>query len=147
MCIRDRIYTLDNGMKIFLIEDHELPLINVSARIRSGWHHEPAGKAGLGDIFGQVQREGGTSKMTGDEIDDFLESRAASIETGVGGDVASAGMNCLSEDFDEVFGLFSDILREPVFAEDKIELAKVQLNATIARRNDNVGSIVGRWSR
>ena len=40
----------------------------------------------MGGIFGQVQREGGTASMTGDEMDDFLEARAAFVETGMGGD-------------------------------------------------------------
>ena len=44
----------------------------------------------------------------------------------MGGDSGSAGMNCLKENFDEVFALFADVLRKPAFAEDKLELAKVQ---------------------
>ena len=54
------VYEL-NGMKVFLIEDHELPLIRVSAFIRTGSNYEPAEKTGLGGIFGQAQREGGTT--------------------------------------------------------------------------------------
>jgi len=137
-------YKLKNGMTVFLIEDHELPLIRVTARVRSGSNYEPAEKTGLGDIFGQAHREGGTSSMTGDEIDDFLEARAAFIETGMGGDVGTASMNCLTDDFSEVFSLFKDVLLDPVFDEAKIELAKRQVKTGIARRNDNVGSIVGR---
>jgi predicted Zn-dependent peptidase len=138
------VYDLDNGMKIFLIEDHELPLISVSARIRTGSNYEPADKTGLGDIFGQTLREGGTESMSGDEIDEFLEARAAFIETGMSGDQGSASMNCLEEDFDDVFELFGEILRNPVFDQSKIDLAKRQTRAGIARRNDQVGAIVGR---
>jgi predicted Zn-dependent peptidase len=141
---KPEVYDLDNGMKIFLLEDHELPLINVTARIRTGSNYEPAEKVSLGDIFGQVQREGGTGSMTGDEMDDFLEARAAYIETGVGGDVASASMNCLKDDFNGVFGVFNDVLRDPVFEEDKIDLAKVQISTGIARRNDQISEITGR---
>jgi predicted Zn-dependent peptidase len=138
------VYDLDNGLRVFLLEDPELPLISVRALVRTGSNHEPAGQVGLGEIFGQVQREGGTDSRTGDEIDEFLEARAAFVETGMGGDVGSASMNCLAEDFAEVFEVFVDVLRHPAFAEDKIELARVQMNAEIARRNDNVGGIVGR---
>jgi len=138
------VYDLDNGLRVFLIEDRELPLISVSALIRTGANHEPADKVGLGEIFGQVQREGGTGRMTGDEIDEYLEARAASVETEMGGDVGSAAMSCLSEDFDDVLAVFADVLRDPAFAEDKIELARLQLNTGIARRNDNVRGIVGR---
>jgi predicted Zn-dependent peptidase len=141
------VYTLGNGLTVFLMEDHELPLISLRARIRTGSNYMPADREGLGSIFGQVQREGGTTSMTGDEIDDFLEARAAFVETGMGGDAGNASMNCLKEHFDDVFAVFIDVLRQPAFAEDKIELAKIQLNTSIARRNDNVSGIIGREFR
>ena len=65
-------FTLENGIVVYLLEDHELPLISVIARIRTGSNHMPGDREGMGSVFGQVQREGGTTSMTGDEIDDFL---------------------------------------------------------------------------
>jgi predicted Zn-dependent peptidase len=141
---RPEVIDLDNGLKIFLIEDHELPLIEATARIRTGSIWEPAEKTGLARIMGSVQRTGGTSSMTGDEIDDFLEARAASVETNVSTSVGFASMDCLADDFDDVFEVFLEILRSPQFSEDKIELAKVQANTGIARRNDDVGGITSR---
>ena len=44
--------TLANGMKLFLLEDHELPLISISARIRTGSVYEPSDKIGLASITG-----------------------------------------------------------------------------------------------
>ncbi|NIM01767.1 MAG: hypothetical protein GTN89_13275 [Acidobacteria bacterium] len=141
---RPTVHRLANGLQLFLIEDHELPLISVSGRIRTGSNYEPAGKAGLADFVGQVMREGGTSKMDGDAMDDYLESRAAFVETGMRGDFGSASMNCLTEDFDDVLGVFADVLRNPAFAEDKLELAKQQAKTGIARRNDDIAGIAGR---
>ncbi len=141
---KPQIYTLPNGMKIFLMEDHELPLIQVRARIRTGSHFEPADKAGLASLMGTVQRSGGTSRQTGDEIDDFLAARAATVETGIGGDAGFASMDCLKQDFDDVFKVFSEILRTPAFAQEKLDLAKVSANTGIARRNDEVGAIASR---
>ncbi len=137
-------FSLKNGMTVFLMEDRELPLVTVTARIRTGAYWEPADKVGLAGIAGQVMRTGGTTSMSGDSIDDFLNARAASIETSIGDNVGFASMNCLKEDFDAVFKVFVDVLRNPTFAEEKIEVAKVQANAGIARRNDNVGGITGR---
>src|SRR3982074_3563430 len=68
---------LSNGMVIFLQEDHELPLIDGTTRIRGGSHKEPASKVGLTDIYGEVWRTGGTKTQTGDQLDDVLEVRAA----------------------------------------------------------------------
>lgn len=141
---KPQVRRLDNGMTVFLIEDHELPLVRVSMRVRTGSYYEPADRAGLGALCGQLLREGGTSSMSGDEIDEYLAARAAVIETGVGGDVGQASMNCLTEDFADVFAVLGNILRHPVFAQDKIEVAKTQLNSAIARRNDNIAGVTAR---
>ena len=78
---RPEIFELDNGLTVLLLEDDELPLVRVTARIRTGSVYEPKEKTGLAAITGAVQRTGGTVSMTGDEVDDFLEARAASVET------------------------------------------------------------------
>jgi zinc protease len=135
---------LSNGMVIFLQEDHELPLIEGSARIRGGSRNEPAGKVGLVDIFGEVWRTGGTQTQTGDQLDDFLEVRAAKVETGGGPDSTSIGLSCLKGDFDDVFKVFVDLLQNPEFRADKLDLAQKQADDSISRRNDEVGSITAR---
>jgi zinc protease len=137
---------LSNGMVIFLQEDHELPLIDGSARIRGGSRNEPASKVGLVDILGEVWRTGGTKTQTGDELDDFLEVRAAKVETGGGPDSTTISLSCLKADFDDVFKVFADLLRNPEFRADKIDLAQKQAGDSISRRNDQVGAIAGRES-
>ncbi len=137
---------LSNGMVIFLQEDHELPLIEGSARIRGGSRDEPASKAGLVDIFGEVWRTGGTKAQTGDQLDDFLEVRAAKVETGGGADSTTISLSCLKADFDDVFKVFVDLLQNPEFRADKLDLAQKQAEDGISRRNDEVGEIAARES-
>src|SRR5580704_7419417 len=137
---------LSNGMVIFLQEDHELPLIDGSARIRGGSRNEPASKVGLVDILGEVWRTGGTKTQTGDELDDFLEVRAAKVETGGGPDSTTISLSCLKGDFDDVFKVFADLLQNPEFRADKLDLAQKQADDAISRRNDQVGGIAARES-
>ncbi|MHC4626921.1 MAG: M16 family metallopeptidase [Planctomycetota bacterium] len=136
--------TLANGMRLFLLEDHELPLINLSVRIRTGSIHEPAEKIGLASMTGQVMRTGGTATMTGDEMDEELEAIAASVETGIGLNSGSASMSVLKGDLDKGLSILADVLMNPAFREDKIQLAKMQAASAIARRNDQVGAVAGR---
>ncbi|MHC4580942.1 MAG: M16 family metallopeptidase, partial [Planctomycetota bacterium] len=136
--------TLANGMRLFLLEDHELPLINLSVRIRTGSIHEPAEKIGLASMTGQVMRTGGTGTMTGDEMDEELEAIAASVETGIGLNSGSASMSVLKGDLDKGLSILADVLMNPAFREDKIQLAKMQAASAIARRNDQVGAVAGR---
>ena len=137
---------LPNGMVLFLQEDHELPLINGVIRIRGGGRDEPAEKAGMSEIYGEVWRTGGTKSKTGDELDDFLESRAAQVETADGEDSTSLSWSSLKQDFDQVFPQILDILEHPEFRQEKIDLAKKQLLSAIARRNDDVEEIAHRES-
>jgi zinc protease len=137
---------LPNGMVIFLQEDHELPLIDGVARVHGGTRDEPAGKTGMLDIFGDVWRTGGTKSLSGDQLDDFLEVRAAKVETGSNADSTTISWSCLKGDFDDVFKLFTDLLREPEFRTDKIELAQRQMYDSISRRNDEVSEIASRES-
>lgn len=138
---------LPNSLVVFLQEDHELPLVHGFARIRGGSREEPAAKAGLVSIYGQAWRTGGTKAKTGDALDDLLEARAASVETSGGFDSASISFDCLKESFGEVFPVFVDLLQNPEFREDKIELAKRQLQTGIARRNDDASGIASREAR
>ncbi|HEX3819206.1 MAG TPA: pitrilysin family protein [Candidatus Sulfotelmatobacter sp.] len=135
---------LSNGMVIFLQEDHELPLIDGTARIRGGSVNEPADKTGLVDIFGEVWRTGGTKSKTGDQLDDFLEVRAAKVETGPGPDSTTIGFSCLKGDLDDVFKVFVDVLQNPEFRADKIDIAKKGEEDGISRRNDEVSEIAHR---
>jgi zinc protease len=137
---------LSNGMIVFLQEDHELPLIDGTARIRGGSVGEPANKTGLVDMYGDVWRTGGTKTQTGDQLDDFLEVRAAKVETGGGPDSTSIGFSCLKGDLDDVFKAFLDVLQNPEFRADKLELAQKAEEDAISRRNDEVSEIAHRES-
>jgi zinc protease len=136
--------TLPNGMQLFLLEDHELPLIHVSAVIRTGSVYEPADKIGLAGLTGTVMRTGGTTSKTGDEIDEQLEQIAATVETGIGRSSGSAFMSVLKEDVDTGLAVLADVLMNPAFRQEKIDLAKISARTGIARRNDNPGGIASR---
>ena len=135
---------LKNGMVIFLQEDHELPLIDGTARIRGGSVNEPDAKVGLVDIYGEVWRTGGTKTQTGDQLDDFLEVRAAKVETGGGPDSTTISWSCLKGDLDDVFKAFTDVLQNPEFRADKLDIAQKEAFDGISRCNDDISEIAHR---
>ncbi len=128
---------LDNGIILYLVEDHRLPMINLSARIGVGAVNEQADKIGMASIMGSVMRTGGSTNMPGDEIDETLEGIGASVETGVGRVSGFASMSVLKDNLDTALPILADVLMNPAFPEDKIELVKVSARSTIARRNDD----------
>jgi zinc protease len=137
-------FTLPNGMKVFLLEHHELPVVSGFALVRTGNLFDPPEKRGLAEITGSVLRSGGTRARSGDEIDEILENMAASVESNIGESRGSVSFSCLKENAPEVMGIFRDLITTAEFRQEKVDLAKTQLRSAIARRNDDPGGIVGR---
>jgi zinc protease len=137
-------FVLPNGLVVMVIEDHELPLVNVTARIRTGSLLEPAEKVGLAGLVGTVLRSGGTMTRKPDALDEFLEARAASIESSMSADSASASMSALKADTPAIMDAFADVLRNPAFDPDRLKIALTAVTSTIARQNDNPQGIVQR---
>jgi zinc protease len=69
---------------------------------------------------------------------------AASVSTGIGRTSGYLSVSALKENFDEALRILADILNQPAFPEDKIELAKIQQRTSISRRNDNISTITYR---
>lgn len=136
--------TLPNGMRIFLLEDHELPVVNMFALIKTGDRLDPADKVGLADTMATVLRSGGTTNLTPDQINQKLEFVAASIETGMGSQYGSASLSAMSKDITTVLPLFADILMHPAFRDEQIEIARGQALDSINRQNDSPQSIASR---
>ncbi|HYX68141.1 MAG TPA: pitrilysin family protein [Terriglobales bacterium] len=138
---------LANGMVIFLQEDHELPLIDGTLVIRGGGRDVPAGKTGLAGIYSASWRTGGTQSKTGDELDNYLADRGAHVETSGDVDSTDLSWSCLKGDFNDVFAVVLDLLHNPEFRQDKIDLAKQQAATAISRRNDDINQITSREAR
>ncbi len=137
-------FTLPNGMKVYLLENHELPLISGTALVRTGNLFDPPEKVGLAGLTGSVMRTGGTKTKTGDALDATLESMAASVEAGIGETSGSVSFNALKENTDEVLAIFKDVLTNPEFRQDRLDLAKTQSKSAISRRNDDADGISDR---
>lgn len=137
-------FTLDNGISFFLVEDKELPLIRVNVLVKTGGLLEPENKAGLASLTGSVMREGGSENYPADELNELLENKSAYISTYISFGSGGASMNLLKEDFDELLPVFVDVIQNPAFPEDKIDLRKTQTKSGISRRNDNPQSVANR---
>ncbi len=136
--------TLSNGMTVYLLEDHELPLIQLQAMIRTGSIYEPADKIGLAGITGSVMRSGGNRSHSSEALDEILDQIAARLSVSIGTDSGSASLNILKKDFDLGLKLFVETLRFPAFEEEKLNIAKNRALESILRRNDRPPSVATR---
>ena len=138
---------LKNGMVIYALEDHELPIFTINAVIKTGAIYVSEEKTGLASITGSVMRSGGTKNMTWEEIDGKLEFIAGSVETSIGSDSGSAILSVMTKDIDKGLKIFADVLMHPVFAQEKIDITKNQAIEAIRRENDNPGRVARREFR
>jgi len=135
---------LDNGMVVYLLEDHELPLISLSATIRTGGWLDPADKIGLAGLTGVVMRTGGGGGLTAEQVDEELEQFAGDLGISMGRQAGGASLDVLSKDLRRGLQIFAGLLRQPAFEPARVELAKLQAIEGIRRRQDSPGSIVSR---
>ncbi|TNE71239.1 insulinase family protein [bacterium] len=133
-----------NGIRFYLLENKELPLISLNLTVRGGDIQTTDEKVGLAGILGDVMRSGGSKSYPSDKLNELLENKAASIETFMGFSSGGARMSVLKEDFDALLPVFMDVLMNPNFPDDKIELSKKQTKSGITRRNDDAEGIAYR---
>lgn len=137
-------HVLKNGMVVYLLPDHEIPLISIYALIRCGSVYEADDKVGLAGICGQVMRTGGTKLFEPEEINKKLEYVAASVESSIGRESGSVNLSVLKKDFNLGMDMFTQILRYPKFRQDKIDLEVSKSIESIRRRNDDPMDIASR---
>ena len=137
-------HVLENGMVVYLLEDHELPLVSLSATMRTGGWLEPQDKIGLAALTGSLMRTGGGGGLTAEKIDEELEQFAIDINMAMGRQSGTASLDVLSKDLARGMRIFAGLLRQPAFESERVELAKLQAIEAIRRRQDNPGSIVSR---
>ena len=137
-------FTLPNGMKIFLQEDHELPVVAGIVLVRTGSLFDPPERIGLAQLTGMVLRTGGTSIKTGEQLDSLLENLGASVESGIDESLGTVSFNTLKENTEPVLLLFKEMLTQPGFRQERLDQARVQMRNAIAHRNDKQGDATRR---
>lgn len=140
-------FVLPNGIVVYLLEDHVLPSVRGIAYFPASPDFVPADRAGLASVAGEVIRSGGTAAHPGDWLDDRLAAIGASIDSDIGNTLANTGFRCLTDNTDEVIGLWAEMTRKPAFPDEKIELSKVGMRQSIASRNDEMFTILSRTSQ
>jgi predicted Zn-dependent peptidase len=135
---------LKNQVPVYMVEDHDLPLVTVSVLVRTGSYLDPKGKEGLAVAVGGQMRAGGAGTLGAQAFDEEVDFLAANIGSGVGPTSGNASVNFLAKDADKALDLFFDMLRRPAFQQDRLGLYKTQALQNLERRNDNTAGIEGR---
>ncbi len=133
-----------NGLRGYIQEDHNLPLINISAIINFGGLYVSRDKQGLDSVMSQTLIDGGTKTKDGTVIKERIEFLGGSLSFRAGERTSTLSLSILSKDVDEGLDLFFDVLMNPEFREAPLNLVKVRLIQRLRQANDRPSGMLSR---
>lgn len=136
-------FSLENGLKVLLVEDHALPVLTAEVVARAGSDNNQSNQSGLATLTAEIMNDGTVSrdlmKLAGDQ-----ERIGTRINATVGMDFGAFTMNLLTSHAAEGMNLLADVIQHPAFRPEDIERDRKQRLVRIVQEADNVGSIVMR---
>jgi predicted Zn-dependent peptidase/outer membrane lipoprotein-sorting protein len=135
-----QVFTLSNGLKVFLVEDKTTPIVYYSLSLDV----DPAlqgDKAGLHDLFNDVYGKATVSR-TKEQLNKEADLIAASLSSGRGG----VYISFLKKYEKQALDLFADVLLHPVFTKEDFDLSVEKINTLIASLGDDGGEVNARIS-
>lgn len=131
---------LDNGMKVYGIENNEVPLVQFDITIPGGQLLDPRGKEGISSLLSDLMMEGTASK-TPAELEEAIGLLGASIKLYSTNEDFHITGSCLSKNFEGTMALVKEILIEPRWDEKEFNRLKQALETNLKGREANPNAI------
>ena len=138
---------LKNGATLFLLEDHELPIVNVYVLMRAGSIYEPSGKLGLASLTTTTMHNGGTASKTPDEVDVLIDNTAMVIGISAGRESMEASLKTLTEKLPQSLKLLFELLLHPRFDAGRLEINRMKFIEQLKRDKDTPTTVAVRAFR
>lgn len=135
---------LSEGTKVYFIRNQSLPIFELSVLFPFGSNSDLDHQRGLIRLLMQMITTGGSQSHSPDQIDEILESIAASISFDVYQEYSEIKIQSLQKDRDLVLDIFFELLSKPRFDKDRFDLTKKKYIASIKKRNENSMNIARR---
>jgi len=128
-------FELSNGLAVYLVESHNLPVVAAHLVVRSGSAADPAGLPGLAG-FTSAMLDEGTSKRDALGIARELESLGASLSTGSSNDGSYVSCKSLKQNATSALGIMSDVVLNAAFPESEVDrIRNDRLTAMVQQRD------------
>ena len=132
--------TLDNGLRVIVVEHHEQPAVSLRLLVEAGGAQDPAHKPGVANLMAQVLDQGTTTRSA-EDIQRTIDDIGGALGVGAGTDLSFVNAVVLKPDFALALDLVSDIARHPAFAPEEIERQRSQLLSSLRVTRDDPGYI------
>ncbi len=130
-----KVFTLSNGLHVYLVEDHALPVLNASVLTLAGGDANPADKPGLSGFTSRMLTEG-TRDRSSTEIADAADHLGAQLRAMAYMNNADTSIDSLSNTTDASLDLLSDVVEDPVFAAAEVDRVRKQQLTAILQEAD-----------
>ncbi|MEP6998940.1 MAG: pitrilysin family protein [bacterium] len=134
---------LANGLKIVVVEQHELPLAEVILEIRTGGEADPAGKPGTAALAAAMLKEGTTAR-TSLQIDDQQAFLGATVSVGSGWEQSTISLHTPTAQLDSAMTLLADIALHPAFPSADLERVRKTRLTSLQQARDRGPTIADR---
>lgn len=136
-------FNLKNGMTIYLMEQHEVPLIYVSAKFIAGAIQDGM-KNGLADMTAKALMYG-TKKYSKSELEEELDFVGASLEFSAGLEFAQMNASFAAKDQDKILDIIHEVLINPVFDQTEFVKAKTRCLSELKQTKEIPNRIIGNY--
>jgi predicted Zn-dependent peptidase len=128
--------TLSNGLAVWLVESHEVPLVQVNLVVLAGAGDDPAGKFGAGSLTAAMLDEGAGARNAL-EIADAVDVLGANLSTGGSFDASAVRLNVPVARLDEALPIMADVALRPTFPQNELDrLSQEWITALLQARDD-----------
>lgn len=136
-------FKLDNGLTVYLIEQHKLPIVAANLVVLAGSETNPADKPGLASFTADMMDEGTTKRSTL-KIAEDLDQIGATLGSGANADSASLTLRTLKKNLHAGFDILSDIALNPAFSERELERVRKSRLTQILQQKDNPNALASK---
>ena len=135
-------WQLQNGARVYFVESHTLPMVQVIAAFNAGSARDPQNKAGLALMTNHLLKQGAAGMNT-DEIARGMEDVGAELNSDVGRDMATIGIRTLSdkEKLSVSSKLLSQVIAQPTFSENSLDRERSRLMVALQSKKQSPGDI------
>lgn len=138
-------WTLANGARVYLVEAHDLPMVQLRAVFDAGAARDPRGRSGVALLTSGMLEEG-TGDLGADDIARRFEDLGAEFGASAERDMATVDLRSLSDAklLDPALDLFAQIVANPSFPPQALERERARLLVALQRDAQSPGTIASR---
>jgi len=132
--------TLQNGLRVIVVEHHAMPLVVAQLTIKNGGEVDPPQLSGVADMTGGLLTKG-TKTRTAPQIAQEIEALGGVINSGATWDASRVTVNVISSKTEPAMAILADVVRNPTFKDEEIERLRQQYLDSLSVGMNNPGTL------